>query len=487
MDALAFLKNISLPWMKPPPPPPPEPAFLDVALPIAIAVCGSWLLPAVVFMLSTRNANGRVQSTVPAKPSTTDPSGEATKKVSHPGVLLGSVSVFVMVASSAIAFPFAQTRRDALGCDALCQGGQTSLRSALSLVGASLIGRASDTLGRVPMLWVGVGATLSSLAINLTMDTIEGMWLALVPIALFNQNFSVAKALFSDYIDEVGGSDTDRAGAVGKLGMAVGFAFMFGPVIATLLVTDYTMALYFSAGGTAIAALVLLLLPSPKPSAPKPQTNGQPSSNGLMDFLRMPVLQTPGAQLLMSVRLLMAFAFHMFIPIWQVSIKRRFNFAPKDHAQFMGLIGLTYALSQGLLAKPMIRRAGSDPTRLLLLCITVLGANRPFALFTSSVGVVYVLYVPAVLSLGVMNTAITTACSGLAAGDQLGGLFGVLESVESIAGMVGPAAGGLLSRTFHDEGTVTAVCCCYAFAFVLVSLFFNKHVVMPAANKVKTA
>merc|ERR1719440_955317 len=174
-----------------------------------------------------------------------------------------------MVASSAIAFPFMQARRDELGCDALCTGGQTSLRSALNLVGASLIGRASDTVGRVPMLWVGIFATLSGLGINYTMDSLEGMWLALIPVSLLNQNFSVAKALFSDYIDEVGGQDADRAGAVGKLGMAVGFAFMFGPILATTLVHDYTQALLLSGLGTALAGLFLLLLPKPAQTASK--------------------------------------------------------------------------------------------------------------------------------------------------------------------------------------------------------------------------
>ena len=37
---------------------------------------------------------------------------------------------------------------------------------------------------------------------------------------------------------------------------------------------------------------------------------------------------------------------HELVHGWQVSIKNRFNFAPRDHAQFMGLIGLTYAVSQ---------------------------------------------------------------------------------------------------------------------------------------------
>ncbi len=66
----------------------------------------------------------------------------------------------------------------------------------------------------------------------------------------------------------------------------------------------------------------------------------------------------------------------------------------------------------------------------------MLGGFRPIALWTSSLKVIYFLYVLMVVSLGVMNTAITAACSNLADGDELGGFFGVLESVESVAGMV---------------------------------------------------
>ena len=86
------------------------------------------------------------------------------------------------------------------------------------------------------------------------------------------------------------------------------------------------------------------------------------------------------------------------------------------------------------------------------------------------------------IALGVMNTAITTACSFLADGDQLGGLFGIMESVESIAGMVGPALGGL-AAAYHADLPLAAVCGSYAAAFVLVMLFFNKHVAQAQAGK----
>ncbi|KAK3256431.1 hypothetical protein CYMTET_34432 [Cymbomonas tetramitiformis] len=141
----------------------------------------------------------------------------------------------------------------------------------------------------------------------------------------------------------------------------------------------------------------------------------------------------------------------------------------------MGLIGLFYALSQGVVAKPLIRAAGRDPTKLLLVCIMLLGGIRPFALFTRSISMLYLLYMPMVIALGVMNTAITSACSSMAGGDQLGGLFGVLEAVESLAGMIGPAIGGLLSRG-HAQGPIGAVCALYEVAALLVFLYFDKHV-----------
>jgi hypothetical protein len=59
--------------------------------------------------------------------------------------------------------------------------------------------------------------------------------------------------------------------------------------------------------------------------------------------------------------------------------------------------------------------------------------------------------------------------------DQLGGLFGVMESVESVAGMVGPTLGGLAAAR-HPQLPLAAVCGSYGVAFVLVVLFFKKHV-----------
>jgi hypothetical protein len=58
----------------------------------------------------------------------------------------------------------------------------------------------------------------------------------------------------------------------------------------------------------------------------------------------------------------------------------------------------------------------------------------------------------------------------------------VMESVEAVAGMVGPALGGILSR-IDTKATLSAVMGCYSIAFIVVLLFFDKHVARAAAAK----
>ena len=204
---------------------------------------------------------------------------------------------------------------------------------------------------------------------------------ALIPTALLNQNWGVSKALLTDYVEAAGGSKADLAGAVGKLGMFMGLSFMAGPLLATLLVKSYTQALTLSTVIAGASALLLLMLPTPRRKAAKaadgaideveltpatpvagagsateapPPADFAPAPTPpavapaswraqLVAFIEMPALRSRGAQLLIALRLFMALAFHLYAPIWQVSIKKRFDFTPADHAQFMGLIGLTCA------------------------------------------------------------------------------------------------------------------------------------------------
>jgi len=75
-----------------------------------------------------------------------------------------------------------------------------------------------------------------------------------------------------------------------------------------------------------------------------------------------------------------------------------------------------------------------------------------------------------------MNTAIASACSRLAGADQVGGLYGVMESVENLAGLVGPALGGLLFKV-HKTLPIVTVVVIYFCVFVAVWMFYRSTII----------
>ena len=154
-----------------------------------------------------------------------------------------------------------------LFCDMFCM--LQSARSGLGLIGSALVGRISDRFGRKPALWIGICASLVSAVINYNTSSVEGMWMALIPSALLNQNYTVFKALFADYTKEMGGlkndsNESDRASTMGKLGMAVGISFMLGPALGVQFLSSYHDACLLAICTTLLAAGCLAMLPTPK-------------------------------------------------------------------------------------------------------------------------------------------------------------------------------------------------------------------------------
>lgn len=101
------------------------------------------------------------------------------------------------------------------------------------------------------------------------------------------------------------------------------------------------------------------------------------------------------------------------------------------------------------------------------------------AYFTQSLIVVYCTFFFIICSLGCSNTIITAAVTKLSKSSEVGGVFGFLESVESLSGMVGPVLGGYLSSNF-EYGPILFVVVVYLFVFVWILTQFKQHVAVLA-------
>jgi DHA1 family tetracycline resistance protein-like MFS transporter len=398
------------------------------------------------------------------------------------GILLGSLSVFISVLGAAVTFPFLQSQRDKLNCDTLCYGTMQSMRSGLSLFGTVIISRLSDKIGRSRVLWLGVTASCCSYLILLSStSSLTSMWISLIPSS-FNQNYNVFKALFADYSLEL--PETERTSAMGWLGMTIGLAFMLGPALGTSLLSNYTQATWVALVLTALSGVLLLFLPTPPVTKNKNQVRNTESSStdiksrvrAMFAFIFVPAAQLPGSKLLLFMRALMALAFHVFLTVWTVSLKDRFNFGPKDHSYYMAWVGLCYALSQGVFAKMAIKYTGEDTTALICGCCLLLSVGRVMAMLTTSLVAMYAIMAPVIVALGIINTALTGASAKLAAQDEVGGLFGILEAVESLSGFIGPALGGILYSANKSLPLITVVGL-YWIVFISVYIYFRKTIV----------
>jgi MFS transporter, DHA1 family, tetracycline resistance protein len=383
------------------------------------------------------------------------------------GFLYGTVSLALVVTAGSVVMGHYQSKRDAMGCDTMCVGSMTSARSTLMLLGSTIIGKSSDSkvlddkLGgtRRAFLILGVLASALELIVAVQAQTISALWVSMIPSALFQQNFNVLKALFGEYHDS-SATPSERAGKVGKLGMAVGLAFMAGPLLSSVLFITYAQAAIFASICLVGALLFISWLPRPIRDEKGPgnytyaTVADEPTNAKAPSFMSrfvpdVPAARTPPAIFIMVSRICMALSFHIFNTIWQVALRERFQFGPQDYGRYYAFIGFGFALSQGYVAKILLKHFGMTDrgrSRLLLVCSFILGGGRFIAYQTDNIVTVYAIQGFIITALGVVNTIFTADTSKVASPDQLGGLFGVLGSVESLAGIIGPILGGSLAK-----------------------------------------
>jgi MFS family permease len=312
----------------------------------------------------------------------------------------------------------------------------------------------------------------------------------MIPSALLQQNFNVLKALFGEYHDP-SASAAERAGRVGKLGMAVGLAFMVGPLLGSVLFKTYEQACIFALCCLVCAGIFISMLPRPATTSGNGNVDKQAETqqskactHTKLSFWKqfipdVPAARTPPAIFIMVSRVCMALSFHIFQTIWAAALKERFQFGAKDYGRYYAFIGFGFAMSQGFLAKLLLKHFGSTlegRSRLLLLCALILGGGRFLVYQTEQIAVVYILFGFIITALGVINTIFTADTSKIAKSDELGGLFGVLGSVESLAGIAGPIIGGTLAKIHPNQGPLVAVLVLYGIVFAMV-LFGYKSVV----------
>jgi DHA1 family tetracycline resistance protein-like MFS transporter len=312
--------------------------------------------------------------------------------------------------------------------------------SVMQLIFAPVLGRMSDKYGRRPILLVSIiGSGIGFLIIGFA-QTIYMLFLGRILDGISGGNISTAQAYIADIT-----SREDRAKGLGLIGAAFGLGFVFGPAIGGVLSHWGVEAPFLFAAGLCFANALLLYFTLPESVTPDHPARASASSGRDLTQL-IQSLKEPRLGFLLIIYFLFIVAFSIMTSTFSLFTMFRFGYNAQHTGYLFAYVGILAVIVQGGLMGRIMRRFG-EPS--LVIAGALLLAGSLFAvpfIGPRTGGLLALLGGGGLFSIGNSISApslASLASKSVGAADQ-GSIFGVTQSVASLARAVGPTLAALL-------------------------------------------
>ncbi|MCY6379823.1 MFS transporter [Hoeflea prorocentri] len=390
--------------------------------------------------------------------------------------LLPILSVnFVGTLGFSIVLPFLVFLVTDWGGNALVFGALASTYSAFQLIGAPVLGRWSDRIGRRRVLLVSQLGTLISWLVFLTAFFLPEGALIEVDSVLFGQftitlplvllflaratdgltggNVSVANAYLADMTD-----DRHRAENFGRMAMSTNAGFILGPALAGLLgATIYgeilpviaaliisTIALFLIAFGLKESRPALLAEKPGMPNACK--VFGQETKEGYRlegcdETPTASIMRIPQMPALLTVNFLVMLGFSSFYVAFPTHAAIGLNWSVTDTGTYFAVLSLCMVIVQG----PVLAWLSPRLSEKTLIVAGSLFLACGFAfLLANSWTAIYAAAILIALGNGLMWPTFMAVLSSRSGESMQGAVQGLASSLGAAASIAGLIAGGLL-------------------------------------------
>ena len=312
---------------------------------------------------------------------------------------------------------------------ALWGGVLSTVFAVMQFLFGPVIGGLSDRYGRRPIL---LGSLVVMAADYLVMAVAGSIWLLLagrVVGGITAATHSTANAYMADI------SPTDeKAANFGLIGAAFGIGFVLGPLIGGLLAGFGTRAPFYAAAVLAgLNALFGYFVLQETVNDRIRRAFDWRRANPFGVFRHLSKL--PGLGALLLVFFIYQIAFYVYPAIWSFYTLERFNWSPEIRGLSLALFGISMAVTQGVLIRPILRWLGERGA-------VVYGHVADVGLFTMigliNSGTLLLILTPLAALPAVVTPALQGIMSKAVGDDQQGELQGALASVSALAMIVSP-------------------------------------------------
>ena len=195
------------------------------------------------------------------------------------------LTVFIDLVGFGLILPQLPYYAERFGATGVWVGAILTAYSAAQLVGASLLGRLSDRVGRRPVLLLSLAGSAASFLLSGLADSLWLLLLARALAGLFGGSIAAAQAYIADVT-----TPGERARYMGLLGAAIGLGFVFGPAIGSFLARFGFGAAAFAAALLAAANLLFAFfrLPETRGAEERRHSHARLDWSNLTDALRHP-------------------------------------------------------------------------------------------------------------------------------------------------------------------------------------------------------
>ncbi|NWX21318.1 S22AI protein, partial [Aegotheles bennettii] len=328
-----------------------------------------------------------------------------------------------------------------LGLDSVGFGYLQTTFGVLQLVGGPIFGRFADQFGTRAALILSCASGSAFFLIMSISTNIPLLFLSRLP-AVFMHGLPGAQKLITDVT-----TPSQRADALGKLGLCFGLGIIIGSALGGVLSTKFGVFVptYVGLVGNLINTMIAIVW-IPLQAKPKSDHHVTEHSNvfSIREILRL--MKFPGVMEVFIIKVFAGLPIGLFLIMFSIISMDFFGLEAVESGYLMSYFGVLQMVVQGLVVGKLTNHC-TERTLLRLTVFVFAGVGLGMALMRT-VWHYCIIAVPLVFAFSTLATITDSILTKAVPSSETGTMLGICASVQPLTRTVGPTIGGVLYKHF---------------------------------------